>query len=122
MKALQTQQSGYSLLEIAGVLVITAVMTLGFFSLYTKAVSKALAGSSSNVSFFEYSPNITFGPYLAEQIFFDKNQSKIFLGEKCASDFSCRRSFCGQFEIKNKNEIYLHLKDLDHCITNLAKY
>lgn len=122
MKSVSTHQKGHSLAEIAGVLIIVVILTAGFFSLYTKAVSKAQANSHNNISYFEYMPNITFGPYMAKQIFFNKDQSITFLGEKCANNLSCNRTFCGQFEIKNKNEVYIHMKDLNHCISNMAKY
>jgi len=116
-------QFGTSLFEIICVLAIASVLTFGVISLYTAASSRAKVAASTYELKKEAADAMVFGPYKAAQVF-QKNENgfNIFLGDACKDNFSCKRSFCGEIEVKNKEEVYIHIKNLSHCITKLAKY
>ena len=116
-------QKGASLFEAAGVLAICAILAIGGFGLYSAASAKIKEVMISNLPRETYHKDLVFGPYTVEQIFPEDGKSAhIFLGDQCLDDFSCRRSFCGQIEIISDQEIYVHIKNLSHCIKDLAVY
>jgi len=123
MVKISNQTGAANLFETIGVLAIVATLTIGGFSLYSSAIAKAKRVMINDIPREKYREDIVFGPYKMEQLFpDDSNNTHIFLGEKCLNDFSCRRSFCGQIEIVSENEVYVRLKNLTHCIKNMATY
>ena len=116
-------QKGVSLLEMTAVIIIGCLITSGIFGLFSSAMAKAKLVSSYSLPKSKSYEEITFGPYSIDQVFPEANKNAhIFLGDACINDFSCRRSFCGQIEIRKKDEVYVHIKNLTHCIKHLATY
>ena len=116
-------QKGITLFETLTVLFIGAVLTAGSFGLYSVASAKIKDVMINNLPREKYVADVVFGPYTMEQIFpEDGDNAHIFLGDKCLDDFSCRRSFCGQIEVVSATEVYVRLKNLTHCIKNMADY
>lgn len=116
-------QKGIALFETIAALAIGAIIAIGGFGLYSAASAKIKDALINNLPREQYYEDIIFGPYTIKQIFPEDNKNAhIFLGDKCLDDFSCRRSFCGQIEIKSEREVYVHLKNLNHCIKNMADY
>ncbi len=123
MKKYTGNQFGMTLFESLSVLVIAAILTFGAISFYTSASSRAKAVAATYEMPKENARNMVFGPFKTSQIFRGNQRGvNVFLGDMCKDNFSCRRSFCGEVEIKNQEEVYVHIKDLSHCITKLAKY
>ena len=116
-------QTGATFFETLAILGIGAILAIGGFGLYSAASAKVKEVMINNLP-REYSyDDIVFGPYSIKQIFPENDENThIFLGDKCLDDFSCRRSFCGQIEIISDDEVYVHLKNLSHCIKNMSEY
>lgn len=114
-------QTGSSLFETIAVLGIGAIMAIGGFGLYSAASAKVKEVMINKLPREHAYDEVVFGPYTINQIFQeDGENAHIFLGDKCLDDFSCRRSFCGQIEVISDTEVYVHLKNLSHCIQNMT--
>ena len=118
-----TNQHGASVLETMATLAIGGMLAVGGFGLYSAASAKVRETMINNLPKENIYDDIVFGPYSINQIFQENDKNAhIFLGDKCTDNFSCRRSFCGQIEIVSDNEVYVHIKNLSHCIKNMADY
>lgn len=116
-------QKGITLFETIAALSIGAILAIGGFGLYSAASAKIKDVMINNLPRERHYDDVIFGPYTMEQIFpEDNHNAHIFLGDKCMDDFSCRRSFCGQIEVISEREVYVRLKNLTHCIKNMADY
>lgn len=116
------QQKGSSLWETIGVIFIITLMGGSAFSLYNKAFSKAKDLSLSYDFQTEEKTDIILGPYKYESIFPEKDKgSYVFIGEQCGKSVSCRHSFCGEITLNTRKEVFIILKDINHCIRELAK-
>ena len=116
-------QAGYSIFETLAVLTIGGMMAVGGFGLYSAAAAKVKDAMINNLPRDNPYEDIVFGPYNINQVFPENGENAhIFLGDKCVDDFSCRRSFCGQIEVISQKEVYVHIKNLSHCIKNMTDY
>ncbi len=115
-------QKGNSLFETMAAIAIGAVLTMVGVSVYSKAMAKAKVVAATYLPEESSHPEFVLGPYDLSQFFPEANKnSHIFLGDECIDDLVCRRSFCGQVEIKDHKFVYVHVRNVTHCITQLAK-